>query len=498
MIHERDPAQVLADLRQLRSSDAPTRGGRVLSYVYDSGLAELAALQQAAAVEVLEVNGLDPLTFGSVAALEQQVVGFVRDLLHGGADGSADDVVGSVTSGGSESCLLAVKTARDLNPGRSRVVAPSTVHPAFRKAVHLLGMQLDVVPVDPATGIPAVDDVLSQLSQDVALLVLSAPNYPFGVIDPIEQLAPLAAARGIDVHVDACVGGLALPFWPDPLPQFDFAVAGVTSMAADVHKYGYSPKGVSVLLHRGRDRQRAQYFADLSWPGYPVVTPTTLGSRSITGLAAGWAAISALGRTGLTRLMVDTHRAVRALEQVIAAIGGLRLVGPTQAPLLALAAAGDASERVDPHRLVDALAGFGWLAQSQPSLVQSDGTRLPATAHLTITPVTLAGLDDLGAALVQAAEQVRGLPPVDASGPAAAIVATGLDDRATSEQAGQVLAMLGVGQGPLAELAPLLALVEQLPRATAERLLTELLARVLEPATTPAAPDGAHAAEESR
>lgn len=472
---------ILRRLDELRAADAPTHGGRVLSYVYDSGLAELDELAARAVRAVQPVNGLDPTTFTSVATLERELIGFVRSLVHGDAE-----VVGTVTTGGTESCLLAVKTARDvwlaargLEPGsaRPRLVAPTTVHAAFQKAAHYFGLELDLVPVgeDGAVEAPAV---AARLADDVALVVVSAPSYPFAALDPVEAVAADCAAHGIPLHVDACIGGLVLPFWPD-LPVWDFAVPGVTSLSADLHKFGYSPKGVSVLLQRGRDRQRMQFFATTRWPGYPVVNPTILGSKSAGPLAAAWAITEALGTSGFAELAESCLRSTRALRDAIDAIPGLRVVGDPVGPLLAVAADETlpAGERVDPHHWADAVRGLGWVLQLQP------GVRgLPATTHLTITPVTEAGLSELLPALVAGADAVRGIPHVDAApllaGPPP--LEGGLD----SGTAWALLQGFGIGgdDGALPDrLAPLLALIEVLPPPLAERLLTELIARLVEP-----------------
>ncbi len=382
---------ILARLSELRAGDAPTHGGHVLSYVYDSGLAELDALAGAAIAAMQPVNGLDPTTFGSVAVLEREVIDFMRELLGGGstveaaADQGDGGVVGSVTTGGTESCLLAVKAARDLwraggGTGTPRLVAPVTVHAAFQKAAHYFGLELDLVPVDPATGSCEPSAIIERLGADVALVVVSAPSYPFAALDPIEQVAAAAADVGISCHVDACIGGLALPFLPD-LPPWDFRVPGVTSISADLHKYGYAPKGVSVLLHRGRSRLAAQYFATTRWPGYPVVNPTMLGSRSAGPLAAAWAILHRLGRDGLARLADDTMASTRELLAVVERIVGLQVVGSPVGPLFAVASdpRADQGRQVDPHHWADELQGAG-LARAAPALAPAGG-RVTAAHH---------------------------------------------------------------------------------------------------------------------
>lgn len=471
-----DSASILRELRSLRATDAPTHGGRVLSYVYDPGVAELDELAADAARLMQPVNGLDPTTFGSVAVLEREVVGFTRDLLHGDST-----VVGTVTSGGTESCLLAVKTARDAwraagGSGKPRLVAPVTVHAAFQKAAHYLGLRLDLVPVSPE-GVVSAEALTDRLAADVALVVVSAPSYPVAALDPVVEVAAACAEQGTDLHVDACIGGLVLPFWPGT-PSWDFAVPGVTSISADLHKYGYAPKGVSVLLQRGRDRQRLQYFATTRWPGYPVVNPTILGSKSAGPLAAAWAISRALGVDGYRALADSCYRATVELGAELRRIVGLRVLGNPVGPLLAVAAdpSRPPEEQVDPHHWADAVRERGWLLQLQPAAVG-----IPSTTHLTVTPVTERVLPQLLAACREAADAVRGVPHVDA-GPLLSGLAP-LDGVPDSDTAAALLAGFGIGaEGGLPDrLAPLLAVIESAPAGLAERLLIELLARLVEP-----------------
>jgi len=494
------PESVLAHLDSLRAHDAPTHGGHVLSYVYDPGQPELDELAARAARAMQPVNGLDPTTFGSVAALERDLVGFARDLLAGGDR----TVVGTVTSGGTESCLLAVLTARDAwlaaagrpsGAARPRLVAPSTVHAAFHKAAHLFGLELDLVPVGPSGAVDAAA-VGERLGPDVALVVVSAPSYPHAALDPVADVAALAAARHVPVHVDACIGGFALPFWPG-LPTWDLRVPGVTSLSADLHKYAYAPKGASVLLQRGRDRQRTQYFATTRWPGYPVVNPTLLGSRSGGPPAAAWAIVRALGRGGLAELAARARAATLALRAAVEGIDGLRVVGDPAGPLFAVAADDGlpAARRVDPHLWSDAVAARGWTLQPQPGLTQADGTRLPHTTHLTVTPVTDRALGELVPALGAAADEVRGRARPDATALVESALGAATPDggdsapprtgSAESDAAAAALAAFGVGAADgapgLGPMAPLLAAVEALPPAVAERLLVELMARLVEP-----------------
>jgi len=492
---EIDPEAVLARLSAYRSHDAPTHGGRVLSYVYDSGLAALDDLAARAAAMALPVNGLDPTTFPSVALMESELVAFGRTVLNG------PNAVGSVTSGGTESCLLAVKAARDrwvsarevgsarparvggsAGPARAggadarpRIVLPSSAHAAFHKAAHYLGLDVDVVPVDPATGVPSVVELVARLNDRTALVVVSAPSYPHGVLDPVAEVAEAAAGRGIPCHVDACIGGLVLPFWAGAggaeLPPWDFRVPGVTSISADLHKFGYAPKGASLLLFADRELDLARYFALTDWPGYPVVNPTILGSRSATSLAAAWAVTAALGVEGYTDL---TRRTVAATHEVAACVGridGLRALGEPAGPLLAVVTDDGvpAKQRVHPHLWAAAPARRGFVLQGQPSLRQSDGSLVPRSTHLTITPATHDVIPELTATLREAADEVRGGTvdlPADLPVPDPAALA------ASARESGDL------------DLTQVLALIEKLPRdATAG-----LLAQFLQAFTAPSAP----------
>ncbi|MEV7631566.1 aminotransferase class V-fold PLP-dependent enzyme [Microbacterium sp. NPDC089318] len=481
-------SEILERLRRMRASDASTHGGHVLSYVYDSGLDELDELADAAARLARPLNGLDPTVFPSIAAMERDLIGFTRRMLHGGRS-----VVGTVTSGGTESCLLAVKTARDLwrraNPDhtgrRPRLVASTTAHAAFIKAAHLFDLDFDPVPCS-ADGTVTAADVIDLLDDDVALVVVSAPAYPTGALDPIAEVAAAASARGISCHVDSCFGGFVLPWWPD-LPAWDFRVRGVTSISADLHKFGYAPKGVSVLLQRGRRRHRTQFFATTGWAGYPVVNPTLLGSRSASPLAAAWAITQHLGVDGYRSLTASVHRVALAVIAAVDGIPGLRVIGEPSGPAIALGSDDGVaeSERVDPHRLADAMLAHGWKIQPQPGLLQGDGVRVAHSAHLTLTPVLEQRTGEFTRALAEAADEVRGRPPADPRMLLMMLRVLGYREGGRvpgPAAAWRLLRLAGAGSVSADQpMAMLMALIEQLPRPVAEALLTELLARMSEP-----------------
>ena len=505
MTHGAEASEVLARLHDLRELDAPTHGGKVLAYVYDPGMSELDRLASEAAEMARPINGLDPTVFPSIAAMERDLISFVRRALGGDERHVGGKVVGSVTSGGTESCLLAVKTARDLwrdaNPelrttlaraGRApRLIVTSTTHAAFHKAARLFDLEIDVVPCEPDGAVRA-SSIIDKLAADVALVVVSAPAYPSGHIDPVAKVSQAALALGISCHVDACFGGLALPWWPNTA-AWDLRNPGVTGISADLHKYGYAPKGVSVLLHRGKTRHRKQFFAVTSWAGYPVVNPTLLGSRSASPTAAAWAIVQRLGAAGYQQLTASCVRSAAALRTEVAKITGLSVWGNPTGPALSLIADHSvaATEQVDPHHLADELARRGFQIQHQPGVTQRNGVRLPHSAHLTITPVTEQMLPELLTALHDAAATVRGTPRASAGAALAAMRLLGYSNQRvpSPSAAWNILRLAGAapkqakpGSSQLLpkKMAALMALVEQLPSRVAEALLTELLARVSE------------------
>ena len=299
----------LTRLREMQSADLPVHGGRTLAYVYDSGLPDIDRIGREAVAAYAGSNGLDPTAFPSLLRMENEVVGMAADLLD-----APDTVVGTVTSGGTESVLLAVQTARDAQPGiaRPRMVLPATAHAAFHKAAHYFGVEPVLVPVGPdLRADPAA--MAAAMDERTVLVVASAPSYAHGVVDPVTAIAAAAAERGIRCHVDACIGGWVLPYAARlgrDVPAWTFAVEGVTSISVDLHKYAYAPKGTSVLLHRSPELRRSQFFASAAWPGYTMLNSTMQSTKSGGPLAGAWAVMRSLGDKGYERLARDVFEAV--------------------------------------------------------------------------------------------------------------------------------------------------------------------------------------------
>ena len=451
--------EIASALTGIRRQDPPVHGGHVLAYVYDAGVASAATAGLEALSAFAEVNALDPTTFPSVARIENDLVGWGLDLLQ-----APDHAAGVVTSGGTESCILAVLAARERwrrqgGSGVPVLVVADTVHPAFHKAAHLLGLDVRTVPVDRDSlrlTAEAVRTTLEASRGDVALVVASAPSYAHGVVDEVPGIAAVAATHRVPCHVDACIGGFTLAYarlGGESVPAMDFAVDGVTSIALDLHKYGFSPKGASLLLFRDADLRSGTYYAFSAWPGYPVVNTTLQSTKSAGPMAAAWAVGHALGHEGFIDAVRRAREATRRMAAAVEGIPGLRIVGEPDSTLLALA--GEGEEPVDPFRLADAMRARGWTLQPQPSLGD-----LPRTLHLTVQPVSLDSVEAFTRDLTEAAAEVRALPWIDVS--------------ADLEAAFANLPDLTSG-GPLpADMAGVHALIDALPPEIRDPALTAI------------------------
>ncbi|PKK12533.1 aspartate aminotransferase family protein [Thermomonospora sp. CIF 1] len=460
---------ILAELARLKETDLPVRGGKVTAYVYDTGRPQVHELAARAYLEMLEVNGLDPTAFPSIVALERQVIAAVAGRLGGGAA-----TPGIFTSGGTESIMLAVKAARDARPAggaRPQLVAPVTAHPAFHKAAHYLGLEVVGVPVDPVTFRADPAAMAEAITDRTALVVASAPSYPQGVIDPVPEIAAAASARGVPCHVDACVGGWLLPWLREAgadVPPFDLSVPGVTSLSCDLHKYGYAPKGASVLLFADEAMRRRAYFASAEWPGYTVINSTVQSSKGAGPLAGAWATLQALGAAGYRELAKAALRAARRVIDGVARIPGLRVLGSPDAALVAIAA----DPPLDVFVLADQARRRGWFLQPQLSYAG-----IPANIHLTLTGVSLAGVDELLKVLAESAQAARAAgPPQVPDGLVEALRSLDLD---AVDDAGfaELLASVGVSLdgGAQPDMAVVNTVLDALPPSTREALLVRFL-----------------------
>lgn len=281
----------------------------------------------------------------------------------------------------------------------------STGHAAFRKGSHYFGVELRIVEVgadftpDPAAMAAAIDE-------ETVLVVVSAPSYAHGVVDPVPEIAAAAAARGVRCHVDACIGGWVLPYAARlgrPVTPWTFAVEGVTSISLDTHKYPYAPKGTSLLLHRSPALRKPQYFASADWPGYTMLNSTLQSTKSGGPLAGAWSVMQALGNDGYLDLAASTFETVDRIVAGVGQIDGLSLAVRPDSTLVTLVT----DDSCDPFTICDEMAGRGWYVQPQLSYAGS-----PANIHLTVQAGTLAHVDELLAAFADAVAAARAAGPV--------------------------------------------------------------------------------------
>jgi sphinganine-1-phosphate aldolase len=365
--------EVFERIDKMKADDADWEGGRTWSLIYPAGKDVDDVLRKANELYVFE-NALNPFRFPSLRHMEEDVVAMTTDLLNGDADSS-----GTMTSGGTESILMGVKTARDraqVERGITapEMIAPISAHPAFAKAAKYLGVKLQQAPLreDLRVNVPAVGE---RINSNTVLIVGSAPNYPHGVIDPIEELAALALQHGISFHTDACVGGFILPFLErlgHPVPPFDFRVPGVTTISADVHKYGYCTKGASVIAHRNRATLDHQIFLYDQWPGGLYGSPAMAGARPAAPIAAAWAVMNYLGESGYLRLAKVVLETTQRLRAGIEAIDALHVWGNPDATLVAFG-----SHTIDIAAVGDVMDDRGWHLDRQEN---------PAALHMMVTP----------------------------------------------------------------------------------------------------------------
>ena len=388
--------EVLARLEAMRDRDVDWRSGRAFTLAYHAG-DEILGLQADAFVRFMDDNGLNPDAFPSSRQLQADVVSMVCTLLQGGSEAA-----GFLTTGGTESLLMAVKAARERGRRergieRPEMVLPTTAHAAFEKGAHYFGVESVRVPVrDDYRADP--DAMADAITDRTVLVVGSAPQYPQGVIDPIESIASLAADRGISCHVDACMGGITLPMLERLgylIPPWSFRVPGVTSISVDLHKYGYTAKGASVIAHRTRELRADQTFFTDSWLGGAYGSSAILGTKSVGPWAAAWAVMQHLGVEGYVRLTADARRATEQLIAAVRSIPGLVVRGEPDATLVAFGSDDDA---LDVFAVGDGLLRRGWYLDRQGP---------PPSLHATVNAVHAIVMNDFVADLRSAAEEAR-------------------------------------------------------------------------------------------
>ncbi len=363
----------LNEMKALRDKDANWKDGKTWSLVFFAGNEIVELLQDAYGLFFSE-NGLNPTAFPSLRKFETEVVSMTAHLL-----GGDEKVSGNMTSGGTESILMAVKTAREWakenmpKVKEPEILLPTTAHPAFDKAAHYFSLKAVHVPVkeDFRADVAAMK---AAINENTILMVGSAPSYPHGVVDSISELASIAKERNILFHVDACVGGFMLPFVRElgyDIPAFDFQVPGVTSLSVDLHKYAYAAKGASVVLYQNSALRKHQFFVYTDWPGGIYASPTMVGTRPGGAIAAAWSIMNYLGHEGyleIARRVMDT---TDKLKKGINSIEGIEVLGQPDMSILAIG-----SQKDDIYIVADAMTKRGW---------HPDRQQFPPSMHLTVT-----------------------------------------------------------------------------------------------------------------
>jgi len=467
--------KILADLQAHKRDDVPWAEGRVFAYIYDPGPEAQQLLKDAFSLYFME-NGLDPTSFPSCMELEKDVIGMAVDLVNGGPDAT-----GTFTSGGTESILLSLKTTRDyyraVRPEITapEIVLPTTAHPAFHKACQYFDLKAVTVEVDgDFCAIPAAME--TAITPDTILMVGSAPSYAHGAIDPITELGQIALRRGLRLHVDACVGGMYLPFARElgyDIPAFDLSVPGVTQLSMDFHKWGYAAKGASCILYKDRAIRRHQIFSYASWTGYAVINPGVTSTKGGGPIAACWAILNHLGREGYLKLVDAAQQASRKIVDAVQGIEGLEIMGRGLTNMLALRAT---DFNIFP--LADEMKRRGWYIQPQFGYANS-----AENMHLSVGYHNVRQVDAFVRDLAEATAAVRAAQ----RGESRFVLPAELRELLVNsgpevlDQVGDLLG--GDGHTLPAQMEQINDILNQLPAATREKLLGEFVNRLYNPDT---------------
>jgi len=463
--HGMSKDEILSRLETYRENDLDWRSGKVLGFTYYPGV-ETEEVSKAAYMAFLGENALDPTTYPSALKLETEIVRIIADLLRGD-----EDVVGNFTSGGTESILLTVKSARDRARAERpdiktpEMILPLSVHPAFRKAASYFDVKPVIVPFDRETFRADVGAMRDAVTDNTILLVASAPGYGQGVIDPIAEIGELALEKELLFHVDGCVGGIQLSFMRRmggyDVPDFDFSVPGVTSISADLHKYGYAPKNASTILYRSKDIRKYQIFACTSSTTYVLINPTVMSTRSAGPMAGAWATLHHLGEAGYAEMIREVMDTTRRMVDGVNATGDLRVLGQPDMSMFSMV-----SDTLNVFQLSDDMSKRGWYLQPQLSTELS-----PPNLHISVnpnsTPIVEPFLEDLRASVKCVKDEY---PPMDIAEVRAGIEQATQD--LTPEAFGQILAMGGISGTTLPdEMALINTVMDVLPDPVCEQLL---------------------------
>ena len=395
--HGLPAAEVLGTLDQMKQHDVRWREGRAFTLAYYAG-DDVAHVADEAYRRFSSENALNTDAFPSLRRIQAEVVDIAGTWLGAGA-GAA----GFMTSGGTESLLMAVKASRERGRRergieRPNVVLPASAHAAFEKGCNYFGLESRRVPVG-ADWRADVQAMAEAIDDNTVLVVGSAPQYPQGVVDPITAIAALAAERDINCHVDACMGGVTLHYLARlgfPVEPWNFAVPGVTSMSVDLHKFGYAAKGASVIMYRSKQLRADQTYVTDNWLGGVYGSSGILGTKSGGSMGAAWAVMHYLGDEGYLRLTAAARTATEQLAAAVVAHPDLRLLAAPDTMLLSFVAAEPAA--LDVFAVADALWRRGWYIDRQGP---------PSSLHCTVNAVHEGRIDAFVADLHESIAEVK-------------------------------------------------------------------------------------------
>jgi glutamate/tyrosine decarboxylase-like PLP-dependent enzyme len=455
-------------MRSARDGDVQWQKGRAFSLVYHAGK-EVDDLLKEASLLFFSENGLNPTAFPSLRKFETEIVSMAASLL-----GGDDQTAGTVTSGGTESLLMTVKTAWDWacknrpEIKQPEMILPLSAHPAFEKAAQYF----DVKPVRTALRADQRADVESArkaVTANTILMVGSAPAYPHGVIDPIREMAAIALEHGFLFHTDACVGGFMLPFVRKlgyPVPDFDLSVPGVTSISADLHKYAYAAKGASVILYKTAELRRHQMFVSINWPGGIYPSPSMGGTRPGAPIAAAWAVLNYLGESGYLEMTDLVMKAARRLQDGVNATPGVKVISDPEMSVFAIG-----SDGLDMYALADELTKRNW---------HLDRQQFPPTLHMTVQFGHVEVVDEFLYDLADAANTVR-KPSIEKTAnqllvKTANFLVKILPEAWVTRLMDKASSLLGGGGGLPSKMAPMYGLIGSLPnRGDLKEMVLDLL-----------------------
>lgn len=462
------PENINQKLKEFSKKDVDWKSGRVWSYVYYLN-DEVENVAKNAYMQFLSENGLDVTAFPSLQNMENEIVGMCRDLLRGD-----ENVCGSFTSGGTESLLLAIKSARDYAKKHKpeiehpEMIIPETVHSSFFKGANYFGVKTVIIPVEDDYRVDPVK-INNAITSNTILICASAPNYAFGVVDPITEIGKLAKENDILFHVDGCIGAFILSFHRlngQDVTDFDFSVDGVTSISMDLHKYAYTPKGASVILYRNEAIRKFQYFVCNDWTGYTVVNPTILSSKSGGPIAAAWAVLNYIGENKYKQIAHETMNAANQLVQGIKDIEDIELMGNTESSMICFR-----PKNFNVYALADELKEKNWIVN-----LQFGRGEIPPNIHLTVTynQVKLVSefLSDLKECVLKLKKQkfpkLLDLAKIQAG--------KTLGASGNADIMHQLAPLLGIKDGHLpSKMAPINELLNDLPKDLSKELLLQFV-----------------------